>query len=113
MDKVTTWVKYVELKKKKKESDPQGASRQRKKKRRNQGEPGKRKSRDRRSRRGEIAQAGDSIWLPECKIQTRTLRDDQARVIRAEGTSATVGTALLEEPAQRRWGSQWIRTSHA
>lgn len=62
---------------------------------------------------GEIAQAGDSIWLPECKIQTRTLRDDQARVIRAEGTSATVGTALLEEPAQRRWGSQWIRTSHA
>lgn len=51
MDKVTTWVKYVELKKKK-ESDPQGASRQRKKKRRNQGEPGKRESRDRRSRRG-------------------------------------------------------------
>lgn len=62
---------------------------------------------------GEIAQAGDSIWPQGCKIQTRTLHDDQARVSRAEGTSATVGSALLEEPAQRQQGSQRVRISHA
>lgn len=50
MDKVTTWVKYVEFKK---ESYPQGTSNQRKKKGRNQGEPGKREPRGRRSRRGD------------------------------------------------------------
>lgn len=54
---------------------------------------------------GEIAQAGDSIWPPQHNTHIGTLHDDQARVTRAEGTSATVGSAHLEEPAQEQWGN--------
>lgn len=62
---------------------------------------------------GKIAHAGDSIWPPESKTQAGKLQNDQASITRAEGTSATTGSAYPGGGGSKEQGGELlVRTMH-